>query len=89
MAARQSAASCRHTLHNRLHTRASAQVTPCHHPAVGPDPAGLAPPPELAKAAAFVNEKDRRCQPMTTAASKAGDQDRTGDIQLGKLTFYR
>jgi len=20
---------------------------------------------------------------------KAGDQDRTGDIQLGKLTFYR
>ena len=29
------------------------------------------------------------CQPVTGGSSKAGDRDRTGDIQLGKLTFYR
>ena len=32
--------------------------------------------------------KSRRCHPATSAANKAGEEDRTPDIQLGKLTLY-
>ena len=96
MVARQSAASSHHTLHNRLHLllhtrlhkRATTQVLPCHRPAIGPDPAFPARSPDFAESARFVT-KSRRCHRVTSAADKAGDQDRTGDIQLGKLTFYR
>jgi hypothetical protein len=44
---------------------------------------------------AFVNENRRCHRPVggdiggPESIHKAGDRDRTGDIQLGKLTFYR
>ena len=34
-------------------------------------------------------EKDTRTRPDEIACVKAGDRIRTGDVQLGKLAFYR
>jgi hypothetical protein len=86
----------RRTLHRRLNTRKSTQVISCHRPAVGPHQAIRA---RVARTRgicwAKVEVGQRKAAGViarggvTSAAVKAGDRDRTGDIQLGKLTFYR